>query len=65
MHTNERPPRGVFRRIERWLVGIVMGVLAFGIERAVMRSIKKGGGAAKPVEPEPFVTSKGNEISGG
>jgi hypothetical protein len=43
-----------------------MGILAFVIEKAVLRSIKKDGGATKPPEPaEPFATSKGNEISGG
>jgi hypothetical protein len=58
--------KSVFRRIERWIVGVVMAILAFVIEKAVLRSIKKDGGAPQPPEPEePFATSRGNEISGG
>ncbi len=57
--------RSALRRIERWMMGVVMGVLAFAIEKAVLRSIKKGGGKRKPTEvPEPFATSKGSEVSG-
>jgi hypothetical protein len=53
------------RRLERWLVGLVMAILAFAIEKAVLRSIKRGGGAAKPPAPsEPFATSRGNEVTG-
>jgi hypothetical protein len=33
--------RSPFRRFERWLVGIFMGVLVFVLERLVMRQIKK------------------------
>ena len=57
--------KSAFRRVERWMVGVVMGMLAFAIEKAVLRSIKKGGGKRKPTEvPEPFATSKGSEVSG-
>ena len=59
-----KPPTGL-RRVERWLVGVVMAVLAFAIEKAVLRSIKRGGGAPKEPPPEPFATSKGSEVSGG
>ena len=66
MRSSAAPPKSVFRRLERWMVGVVMGILAFVIEKAVMRSIKKQGSASKPAKPaEPFATSKGNEISGG
>jgi hypothetical protein len=66
MRSTARPPKNAFRRIERWLVGLLMGILAFVIEKAVLRSIKKGGGVPKPTETaQPFATSKGNEISGG
>jgi hypothetical protein len=34
-------PRFLFRRFERWLVGIFMAVLVFVLERLVMRQIKK------------------------
>jgi hypothetical protein len=66
MRSSPEPPKSVLRRIERWMVGVVMAILAFVIEKAVLRSIKKEGGAPKPAQPaEPFAVSKGNEISGG
>ena len=34
-------PRSVFRRFERWLVGLFMSVLVFVLERLVMHQIKK------------------------
>ena len=40
-----------------------MGVGAFFIEKLVMRSIHKGGGAAKPVEGTPL-QSRGSTIEG-
>jgi hypothetical protein len=57
------PPRSKkakgLRRAERWMVGLAMGVIAFVLEKAVMRSVKKGGAS---VEPEPTtITSKGAE----
>lgn len=52
-------PKGL-RRVERWVVGLAMGVIAFVLEKAVMRSVKKGGGAQ--AEPAPTtITSKGAE----
>jgi hypothetical protein len=56
-------PRSAFRRFERWMMGVVMGVLAFVIEKAVLRSIKKGG--AKPAERpgEPFAKGSGTDLS--
>ena len=58
----DRPaPKGI-RRVERWLVGVVMAVLAFAIERAVLRSIRKG--TTKPRRAGPStITSTGAEIS--
>ena len=38
-----KKPKGL-RRVERWFVGFAMGVIAFVLEKAVMRSVKKGGG---------------------
>lgn len=57
-----KKPKG-FRRVERWGVGIVMGVIAFVLERVVMRSVKKKGGGAASTEPAPTttITSKGGE----
>ncbi len=58
----DRPaPRGL-RRLERWLVGAVMTVFAYVIEKAVLRSIKKGDTKPRPVEPTA-ITGSGAEIS--
>jgi hypothetical protein len=42
------------------MVGLAMGVIAFVLEKAVMRSVKKGGGAAPSAAPTT-ITSKGAE----
>ena len=55
-------PKNVFRRFERFLVGIVMAVLAFVLEKLVLRSIKKSGKGPSPAEATP-IQSSGNEIS--
>lgn len=55
-----KKPKGL-RRVERWMVGLAMGIIAFVLEKAVMRSVKKGGGEAI-AEPTPTtITSKGGE----
>jgi hypothetical protein len=50
-----------FQRVERWAVGLVMALLAFVVERAVLRSIRRG---KTPVpSPEPTaITGSGAEI---
>ena len=54
--------RSVWRRIERWLVGLVMAMIAIVLERVVLRSIKKKGDPMKP-EPQPTsLTSHGGEV---
>jgi hypothetical protein len=56
--------RSIFRRVERWAVGVAMGVMAYILEKAVLRSVRKGNVDAKPV-PEPTTgTIKGREIQG-
>jgi hypothetical protein len=45
------------------MVGVVMGIGAFLIEKLVMRSIRKSGGDGKPVEGTPM-QSKGSQIEG-
>jgi hypothetical protein len=58
----QRPaPRGL-RRAERWLVGLVMAVLAYVVEKAVLRSIKKGTTKPKP-EESTAITGTGADIS--
>jgi hypothetical protein len=54
-----KKPKGL-RRLERWVVGLAMGVIAFVLEKAVMRSVKKGGGSTPAAEPTT-ITSKGGE----
>ncbi len=54
-----KKPKGL-RRLERWMVGLAMGVIAFVLEKAVMRSVRKGGGSA-PVPEPTTITSKGAE----
>jgi hypothetical protein len=55
-----KPPKGM-RKIERWFVGVAMGITAFVLEKLVMRSVKKK-------EPEAVaptastLTSKGGEV---
>jgi hypothetical protein len=54
-------PKTLFRRIERVAVGAVMTVMAFVLERVVMRSIRKGGG--EPAETKgTALKKKGNEV---
>lgn len=55
-----KPPKGM-RKVERWFVGVAMGITAFVLEKLVMRSVKKK-------EPDAVVatastlTSKGGEV---
>lgn len=57
--------RSIWRRAERWMVGVAMGVMAFVLEKAVLRSIRKGEVEAKPVALSPPTgTIKGKEIEG-
>ena len=59
MSPSSAKPKGI-RRIERWAVGIAMAVVAFVLERLVMRSVK---GKGRDDEPPPTtVTSKGSEV---
>jgi len=59
MPVERRRPKGMFRRFERWFVGLVMAVIAFVLEKAVMRAVRKGGGATTP--EATTITSKGTE----
>jgi hypothetical protein len=59
-----------FRRVERWLVGLALAVVAFVLERVVMRTIKKKPKPKPKPKPEPelerpistMLTSKGGEV---
>ena len=50
-------PKG-FRRVERWMIGLVFAMMAFVLEKAVMRSVRKKGEA----EEVTTVVSKGGEV---
>ncbi len=56
--------RSVWRRIERWGVGLVMSVVAFVLEKAVMRSVRRGETPARTVAADTAsaLTSKGKDV---
>lgn len=55
-------PKG-FRRLERWMIGVVFSVMAFVLEKFVMRSVRRKGGAEPPPPDEvTTVVSKGGEV---
>jgi hypothetical protein len=41
--TNTTPQRPFIRHVERWLVGLAMMVMAYLLEKAVLRSIRRSG----------------------
>jgi hypothetical protein len=41
--TNTIPQRPFIRQLERWLVGLAMMVMAYLLEKAVLRSIRRSG----------------------
>jgi len=61
-------PRSIWRRIERWMVGVVMAMIAFVLEKMVLRSVRKAGKAGKGGKSESreelhtTLTSKGGEV---
>ncbi|MEP7059717.1 MAG: hypothetical protein ABI828_03210 [Actinomycetota bacterium] len=54
-------PKTFLRRVERWMVGIAMAVVAFILERVVMKTVRKEGGTVKG-PPGKVVTSKGGDV---
>jgi hypothetical protein len=59
MHATGPPPKGI-RRLERWFVGVMMGIVAFALERIVLRSVKKKHPDAEPTATT--LTSKGGDV---
>jgi len=53
------PPKGI-RRVERWFVGVMMGIVAFVLERIVLRSVKKKHPETAPTSST--LTSKGGDV---
>ena len=62
MTVERRKPKTLWRKIERWMVGVVMAVIAFVIERMVLRSIRRAGKPAASEELHTTLTSKGGEV---
>ena len=54
-----RPPKGL-RRVERWLVGVAMAVVAFILEKVVLRAVKDTPEA--PPKTASTLTAKGGEV---
>jgi hypothetical protein len=58
-------PKNVWRKIERWMVGLVMAMIAFVLEKMVLRSVRKaakGGKSESREELHTTLTSKGGEV---
>ena len=61
-------PKSVWRKIERWMVGLVMAMIAFVLEKMVLRSVRKagkggkGGKSERREELHTTLTSKGGEV---
>lgn len=54
------------RRVERWLVGVAFSLIAFVLERVVMRSVRRGGAEPKSVEQgSRTITSRGGDVDVG
>jgi hypothetical protein len=52
-----------FRRFERWMIGVLFAVMAFVLEKFVMRSVrKKGADAPASTEEITTVVAKGGEV---
>jgi hypothetical protein len=52
-----KPAKGL-RRLERWAVGVAMAVVAFVLEKIVMRSVKK-----PKKDDATTLTSKGGDVA--
>jgi len=42
-----------FRQVERWLVSLMMAAMAYVIEKALLRSIKRGEAKPRPHDQSP------------
>jgi hypothetical protein len=62
-----RKPKSAWRRMERWLVGIAMAMIAFVLEKFVIRAVRKREAAdeepkRKKKDMRTTLTSKGGEV---
>lgn len=67
MTAQPKPRARGFRRIERWLVGVGFSMIAFVLERVVMRSVRRGGGAEPKTAEQGSrtITSRGGDVDVG
>jgi hypothetical protein len=49
--------------MERWLVGLVMAAMAYMLEKAVLRSIRRGQRKPKPPEQGPMARATDTNVS--
>ena len=57
----KKPVKGM-RRLERWFVGVLMAIVAFILEKIVLRSVKKKHPDAEPTATASTLTSKGGDV---
>ena len=68
MTVEHRRPTSIWRRIERWLVGIAMSMIAFILERFVLRAVRKRDAQndakkdKKKKDTPTTLTSKGGKV---
>lgn len=62
MSRRATPSPKALRRVERWLVGLAMGVVAFLLERIVVRGLKKKGQKTEPDLQPTTLTSRGGSV---
>jgi hypothetical protein len=62
MTLERRRPKTFWRRTERWAVGIAMALIAFVLERMVMRSVRKGRTKVTDQDNATTLRSKGGEV---
>jgi len=55
-------PKNVWRAIERWMVGVVMAMIAFVLEKMVLRGVRKAGKTQSKEALHTTLTSKGGEV---
>jgi hypothetical protein len=56
-----KPVKGV-RRLERWFVGVMMGIVAFALEKIVLRSVTKKHPEKAETPAASTLTSKGGDV---
>lgn len=62
MTTERTKPKTLRRKIERWIVGVVMAIIAFVLEKIVVRSVRRAGEKGATEEVHTTLTSKGGEV---